>query len=86
MARMKHLEERQGRWYFVFGPEEGESFEAVLLQFKRRIPVSEREWHEDITRWSVAINEDNHAWMDALFPNFLSQPQAMKNQLVLFTL
>lgn len=86
MARIQHLEERHGRWYFLFGPEEGESFETVLQRFKWRIPLSEREWHDDMTRWSVAISDENHARLALLFPNFSTALQALKNQLSLFAL
>lgn len=84
MARMRHLEEREGRWYFLFRPEEGESFESVLRLFKWCLPVGEREWHEDLTRWSVVISEDNQGRLDVAFRNFVSELQALKNQLPLF--
>ena len=84
MARIQHLEERQGRWYFLFRPEEGESFESVLRLFKWHLPVAEREWHEDMTRWSVAISDDNLLQLDLVFSNFVSERQALKDQLSLF--
>ena len=86
MARIQHLEERDGRWYFLFRPEEGESFESVLRLFKWRVPVGEREWHADLMRWSVAISEENSARLALLFPNFPGELQALKNQLSLFAL
>lgn len=86
MARIKHLEERDGRWYFLFQPEAGESFEAVLQLLKWRLSVGEREWHADLTRWSVAITDEHHARLAQLFPNFVSELQTLKNQLSLFAL
>ena len=86
MARIQHLEEREGRWYFLFQPEAGESFETVLQLLKWRLSVGEREWHADLTRWSVAISEEHHARLALLFPNFPGELHALKNQLSLFTL
>ena len=86
MARIQHLEERGGRWYFLFVPEAGESFHVVLQRFKRGFPLGEREWHEDMTRWSVAISDENQERLALLFPNFPGLLQAMKDQLLLFTL
>ena len=86
MARIQHLEERAGRWYFLFVPEAGESFHVVLQRFKRGFPMSEREWHEETKRWSVAISAFNCERLALLFPNFPWLLQAMKDQLSLFTL
>ena len=86
MARIQHLEERDGRWYFLFRPEAGESFDSILRLFKWCLPVGAREWHEDITRWSVAISEENQGRLAVAFHNFTSEVQILKNQLSLFAL
>ncbi len=86
MARIRHVEERDGRWYFLFQPEAGESFESVLRLFKWHLPVAERAWHEDTKRWSVAVSEENNARLDLVFANFVSARKALKDQLSLFSL
>ena len=86
MARITHLEERAGRWYFLFQPEAGETFEGILQLLKWRLSVGEREWHADLTRWSVAVSDEHAARLEALFPNFPGELHALKNQLTLFAI
>lgn len=85
MARLTHLEDRGGRWYFLFRAEASEeTFEAALQTFKRVIPAETRQWHEDLSRWSVDASEANRIRLGYLYPNFPEALRLLHSQLTLF--